>query len=178
MEQAGLVVRGPNWWNAVRPPRPQVSVNIGSKEPSLFGIDGLSLDVGVTIDGEALSEQDLKQLLAAREELVLLKGKWVEVDRGKLKSALKHWQDLTKQHVGGIDFLHAMRLLSGASIGHAGDEVETVRWTRIEPGEWLQQTLNRLREPGESGDINPESVVKAQLRNYQAAGVRWLWFAT
>lgn len=178
MEQAGLVVRVPNWWNAARPPRPQVSVNIGSKEPSLFGLDGLDLKVGVSIDGDTLSEQDLMQLLAARERLVLLRGKWVEVDQDRLRSALEHWQELRKQHVGGVDFLQAMRLLSGASLGIAGEEAETVRWTRFEPGEWLQQTLKSLREPGESGGINPESVVNAKLRHYQTAGVRWLWFAT
>ena len=178
MEQAGLVIRVPNWWNASRPPRPQVSVNIGSKEPSRFGIDGLDLKVGVSIEGEPLTEAELKQLLAAREGLVLLRGKWVEVDQNKLKSALEHWRDLRKQHVGGVDFLQAMRLLSGASIGNVGGEAETVRWTRIEPGEWLQQTLKALREPSESGDIDPESVVNAQLRHYQTAGVRWLWFAT
>ncbi|MEQ1906293.1 MAG: DEAD/DEAH box helicase, partial [Pirellulaceae bacterium] len=178
MEQAGLVIRVPNWWNAARPPRPQVSVNIGSQEPSRFGIDGLDLTVGVTIQGEPLSESELKQLLAAREGLVLLKGKWVEVDQDKLKSALDHWQDLRKQHVGGVDFLQAMRLLSGAAIGKTSDESESVRWTRIEPGEWLQQTLQALRNPSESGDIDPESVVNAQLRHYQTAGVRWLWFAT
>jgi SNF2-related domain/SNF2 Helicase protein/Helicase conserved C-terminal domain len=178
MEQAGLVIRVPNWWNAARPPRPQVSVNIGSKEPSRFGIDGLDLKVGVTIEGEPLSETELKQLLAAREGLVLLKGKWVEVDQNKLKSALDHWQDLRKQHVGGVDFLQAMRLLSGAAIGNANNEAETVPWTRIEPGTWLQQTLKVLREPGESGDVDPELVVNAKLRHYQTAGVRWLWFAT
>jgi non-specific serine/threonine protein kinase len=178
MEQAGLAIRVPNWWNAARPPRPQVSVNIGSKEPSRFGINGLDLKVGVTIEGESLSETELKQLLAAREGLVLLRGKWVEVDQNKLKSALEHWRDLRKQHVGGVDFLRAMRLLSGATIGSAGDEAETVRWSRIEPGEWLQKTLKALREPSGNGDIDPESVVNAQLRHYQTTGVRWLWFAT
>jgi SNF2-related domain/SNF2 Helicase protein/Helicase conserved C-terminal domain len=178
MEQAGLVIRVPNWWNATRPPRPQVSVNIGSKEPSRFGIDGLDLKVGVTIEGEPLSEQELKQLLAAREGLVLLKGKWVEVDQEKLNSALEHWRELRKQHVGGVDFLQAMRMLSGATIGNVANDEDSIRWTRIEPGEWLQQTLQSLREPTGSGDIDPESVVNATLRHYQTAGVRWLWFAT
>jgi SNF2 family DNA or RNA helicase len=107
-----------------------------------------------------------------------LRGNWVEVDQDKLKSALQHWQDLRKQHVGGVDFLQAMKLLSGAAIGNSGDDAETVRWTRIEPGEWLQQTLKALREPKASVDLDPESVVNAQLRHYQTAGVRWLWFAT
>lgn len=176
MEQAGLVIRVPNWWNAARPPRPQVSVNIGSKEPSRFGIDGLDLRVGVAIDGDPLSESELKQLLAAREGLMLLRGKWVQVDQEKLNSALDHWQDLRKQHVDGVDFLQAMRLLSGANIGDFDSEVDSIHWARVEPGAWLQQTLKTLREPGAGNDVDPESVVNAKLRHYQAEGVRWLWF--
>ncbi len=178
MEQAGIVVRVPNWWNASRPPRPQVSVNIGSKEPSRFGLDGLDLQVGVTVDGDPLDAAELKQLLAAREGLVLLRGKWVQVDQEQLKSAMQHWQTLRKQHVDGVDFLQAMRLLSGASIGNAGNDEELNRWARVEPGEWLQQTLRSLREPGSGKDVDPESVVDATLRHYQTDGVRWLWFAT
>ncbi len=178
MEQAGLVNRVPNWWNAARPPRPQVSVNIGSKAPSRFGIDGLDLQVNVVIDGEPLSETELKQLLAAREGLLLLRGKWVQVDSEKLSTALQHWQELRKQHLAGVDFLQAMRLLSGASIGDSSEDVDSVQWTRVEPGEWLVQTLKSLREPGGTGDVDPEAVVQAKLRHYQMEGVRWLWFAT
>jgi non-specific serine/threonine protein kinase len=69
-------------------------------------------------------------------------------------------------------------MLSGAAIGDAPNEETQTRWARIEPGEWLQQTLRRLREPNGCGEIAPESVVQARLRPYQTAGVRWLWFAT
>jgi non-specific serine/threonine protein kinase len=178
MEQAGLVIRVPNWWNAARPPRPQVSVSIGSKEPSRFGLDGLDLSVGVAIDGEPLSESELKKLLEARQGLVLLRGKWVQVDQDRLKSALRHWQDLRKHHVAGVDFLQAMRLLAGASFDDSGHDADTTPWARIEAGAWLQKTLKTLREPGGVDEINPESVVKAKLRHYQTDGVRWLWFAT
>ncbi|TVQ00031.1 MAG: DEAD/DEAH box helicase [Planctomycetaceae bacterium] len=178
MEQAGIVVRVPNWWNASRPPRPQVSVKLGSKAPSRFGVDGLDLQVGVAVDGEPLDAAELSQLLAARERLVLLRGKWIQVDQDQLQSALRHWQDLRKQHLKGVDFLQAMRLLSGASIGDAGDEEDLNRWARVEPGEWLQQTLQALREPSTSNEIDPESVVEATLRHYQIDGVHWLWFAT
>ena len=178
MEQAGVIVRVPNWWNASRPPSPQVSVKLGANEPSRFGIDGLDLDIGVVIDGDPLDAVELKQLLAAREGLVLLRGKWVQVDQEQLKSALQHWEDLRQQHVGGVDFLQAMRLLSGASIGNEGSVEDLNRWARVEPGPWLQQTLRSLREPGSGNDVDPESVVNATLRHYQTDGVRWLWFAT
>lgn len=178
MEQAGLVIRVPNWWNAARPPRPHVSVSIGSKEPSQFGIDGLDLKVDVVIDGEPLSDTELKQLMATRDSLILLRGKWVQVDQGKLKSALNHWQELSKHHVHGVDFLEAMRLLSGTHFDDAASE-ETIRaWARVEPGAWLRETLKTLREPNESVAVDPESVVQAKLRHYQLEGVRWLWFTT
>ena len=34
MEAAGIVVRIPNWWNTKKPPRPQVNIKIGEKNPS------------------------------------------------------------------------------------------------------------------------------------------------
>ena len=108
-----------------------MDVNIGSKEPSRFGVDGLDLQVGVSIDGDPLDAAELKQLWTAREGLVLLRGKWVEVDQEQLKSALQHWQDLRNQHLSGVDFLQAMRLLAGTSIGNAGDDEELNRWARV-----------------------------------------------
>jgi SNF2 family DNA or RNA helicase len=178
MEQAGIIVRVPNWWNASRPPTPQVSVQLGSKEPSRFGLDGLDLAVNVAIEGEALDPQELKQLMDARENLVFLRGKWVQVDQSKLKSALQHWRDLQKQHVDGVDFLQAMRMLSGANIIKDGNELEDRNWARVEAGQWLEDTLRSLREPGKKIDINLEAIVDATLRHYQMEGVRWLWFAT
>lgn len=178
MEQAGLVVRVPNWWNASRPPRPMVSVNVGTKEPSKFGINGLDLQVNVVIDGDPLTEEELKQLLSTRESLLLLRGKWIQVDNAKLNTALEHWRDLRKHHLGGVDFLQAMRMLSGASIGSANADADAVRWARVEAGAWLKETLRSLRSPAAQERIDPESVVNAKLRQYQLEGVHWLWFTT
>ncbi len=178
MEQAGIVVRVPNWWNATRPPRPQVSVRLGTLEPTALGLDRLDFNVDVAIEGEPLRPDELKQLLAAREGLVLLRGKWVQANGEQLQSALKHWKELQKQRVEGIDFLQAMRLLSGATIGQ--DEIDdgARNWSRVEAGPWLQRVLERLRQPAGDMAIDPESGINASLRPYQADGVRWLWFAT
>jgi len=40
-EQAGLVVRMPDWWSAKRRPRPKVSVSVGAKPPSTLGMGAL-----------------------------------------------------------------------------------------------------------------------------------------
>lgn len=179
MEQAGIVVRVPDWWNARKPPRPQVSVRIGTGKQSVMSLEAsLDFDVNVAIDGQPLSDAELKLLLANREGLALLRGKWVQVDTAQLQSALDQWRSLQSHHVGGIDFLQGMRLLSGVAMG--SDSVDdTVReWSRVEAGPWLEQVLGQLRKPSGSIAIDPAAGIQATLRPYQADGVRWLWFAT
>ncbi len=179
MEEAGVIVRVPNWWNASKPPRPQVSVRIGASGPRTSTLtESLDFNVELSLDGQPLTKAELTQLMAAREGLSLLRGKWVQVDHDKLQSALKHWKSLQRQHVGGLDFLQGMRLLSGATIGETEVDEGVQSWTRIEPGEWLRESLRQLREPNANAPFDPEEGLNAQLRHYQSEGVHWLWFAT
>ncbi len=115
-EQAGLVVRMPDWWSAKNRPRPRVSVSVGGKAPSTLGMEALlDFDVKLTLDGKALSPQEIETLLASSDGLVLIKGKWVEVDRDKLGEVLDQWRDVQKQaQTGGVSFGEAMRMLAGA----------------------------------------------------------------
>ena len=180
MEQCGLVVRVPNWWQARKPPRPTVQVRLGDREPSGVGADGLlDFSVNLALDGETLTAAEKKQLLAASDGLLLLRGKWVEVDRDQLQQALSHWQDLQEQHAHGVDFLKGMRLLAGATLD--GDEdaaAGAVDWTNISAGNWLRESLARLRDPRGVVGCSPGEGLNATLRPYQADGVRWLWFLT
>ncbi len=92
-EQSGLVVRIPDWWKAGRPPRPQVSVRIGEAKGNLLGKDSLlDFQVGLSLEGEPLTESELKAILQSTSGLTLLKGKWVEVDKDKLQQVLEHWK--------------------------------------------------------------------------------------
>jgi hypothetical protein len=115
LEESGVSVRLPNWWQ--KRPRPQVSVRIGTRTPAMFGVDAmLDFDVQMALGDEPLSEEELEALLDSEDPLVLLKGQWVEVDRDKLREAIAHWQALRKQaRDGQISFVEGMRLLAGAS---------------------------------------------------------------
>jgi hypothetical protein len=63
----------------------------------------MDFDVQMTLEGEPLSKADLKALLESANGLVLLKGKWVEVDRDKLREVLAHWQKVQSASApGGI----------------------------------------------------------------------------
>ena len=180
-EESGLLVRVPDWWKGGRPARPQVNVRIGEKPSSLLGLEGLlDFSAELALEGERLTAAECRQLMAAKEGLVLLKGKWIEIDRDRLNQVLAHWQQIERGK-DGVSFLEGMRLLAG--MGRGGDggplgQPETLEWSRVMPGEWLRKTLGAMRDPSVIDGFDPERDLRAQLRGYQREGVRWLWFMT
>ncbi len=177
LEESGIIVRVPNWWNASRPPRPHVEVRVGSRPQSTLSEGGMDLQVNVSIDGEPLTDDELAKLAEARQGLAFLRGKWIQVDHDRLQSALDQWTALQSQHVDGLGFLEGMRMLAGASFGADDVSDEARQWTRIVPGDWLRQTLDGLRDPSGNIAVDAEKKLKATLRPYQSDGVRWLWLA-
>jgi SNF2 Helicase protein len=179
-EQAGLVVRMPDWWSARNRPRPRVSVRVGGKTPSKLGMEALlDFDVKLTVDGTALSLKEIEELLADGEGLVLLRGKWMEVDRDKLSAVLDQWRRVQKQaQVSGVGFGEAMRLLAGAQLdgGETNDAGDArSEWTEVIAGKWLSARLDDLRAPRLRSEIDANAGLKAELRPYQKLGAQWLW---
>ena len=176
-EAAGIVVRVPDWWKPQQPPRPQVKVNVG-KSASGMGLDAmLDFDVSLTLDGETLSDEEWRQLMAAGDGLVRLRGRWVELDRDKLAGVLAHWKKVQSATKGdGVSFLEGMRLLAGAALGsNEADLPATVAdWSSVVAGDWMKTVLEGLRQPQGKADPGPE--FRATLRPYQQDGVRWLWW--
>ena len=178
-EQAGLVVRLPDWWSAKSRPRPKVSVSVGGKAPSKLGMDALlDFDVKLTLGGRTLSKREIEELLATSEGLVLIKGKWVEVDRDKLSEVLDQWREVQKQaQTGGVSFGEAMRMLAGAQL-HGGDaegaEDARPEWSEVIAGKWLSARLDALRSPELLAEIDANAGLRAVLRPYQKRGVQWL----
>ena len=179
-ESSGLIVRVPDWWNARKPARPRVNVQVNPKNAA--GIDVGSLlqfSVGVSLDGEALGPDEIARLVESSGGLVPLKGKWVEVDPEKLKQALEHWKtveaDVRRE---GISFFEGMRLLSGAHIApdDEGADGEAIReWSGLTAGPELDSVLQALRSPEARRATAPPDL-RAELRPYQRTGYGWLRF--
>ncbi|MCU0691911.1 MAG: SNF2-related protein, partial [Polyangiaceae bacterium] len=179
LEAAGVLVRVPNWWNARRPPRPAVKITVGASSPAQLGLSALlDFSVEATIDGEPISDEEWRSISRGTDGLVLLKGKWVEVDRDKLNQVLQHWHKAQRDFErDGISFLDAMRLMagqgrSGASKQGLGEGLEG--WSEVNAGEWLSKVLERLRAPEAAEDLQVGSELRATLRAYQQVGVQWL----
>jgi non-specific serine/threonine protein kinase len=180
IEDTGVVMRLPDWWSSKRPPRATVQVRLGGEPSSAVGFDALlDFDVNLALDGDPLTAAERDQLLKSTENLVLLRGKWVQVDHDKLQEALDHWKKVQQEMPDGMSFLQGMRLLSGVQMDGTDETAEQVTgWSRVTAGDWLQQTLERMRSPSGDQDCHPGRDLQATLRPYQAEGVRWLWFMT
>jgi non-specific serine/threonine protein kinase len=176
MERAGLVIRMPANWRMNRPSRPSVEATVGSNSPSLLGADAmLDFRVQVSLDGEALTIEEINALLAATHGLALLRGKWVEVDRAHLQATLDRFSEIERlSEKEGVPFAQAMRLLAGAEIGGGAVAAPTARWAHVRAGPWLAEILKGCRSPEALAGAAPGDALKATLRPYQETGVRWL----
>ena len=175
LESAGVVVRMPATWRANRPARPQVSATVGGRAPSAIGLDGLlDFHVDVTLEGEPLSEAEIRTLLAGTDTLVLLRGAWVEIDRPRLERALRQFKEVEAlARREGLTFAEAMRMLAGAAVAGKGADPAPADWARVTAGPWLAETLKAIRTQDGVG-VDPGPDLRGSLRPYQQAGLQWL----
>ena len=177
LEAAGIVVRTAAAWRSGRPSRPQVKATVGGNAPSLLGRDALlDFSMELTLDGECLTGAEIKKLLAGSDGLQLIRGQWVEVDRAKLRRMLERFRSIEQvAAAGGLPFAEAMRLVAGASVDADTIEATDADWSLVVAGPWLADTLRGLRGPEGLAQVEPGPELKATLRPYQQAGLRWLY---
>ena len=178
LEKAGVVIRMPAAWRASRPPRAQVTAQIGGKAPSGLGQAALlDFSMEVTLDGERLTAADIAELLAQSDGLALIRGRWVEVDRERLSRMMEHFREVERTAArNGLSFREAMRLLAGADVAAGAlPEAANAEWSQVVAGPWLAETLQGLRSPEGLVQIDPGAALNGTLRPYQQIGVRWLY---
>ncbi len=181
-ELGGVLVRLPNWWE--KRPRPQAGLIIGQKrQPTLGAAAMLDFEVNMALGEERLTAKEWRELLAGDEGLVLFKGRWIEVDREKLTAALDHWKQVERAAKSGeLTFTQGMRLLAGApaDLGNHSSSAPgaptngVAEWSFVRAGQWLGETLEKIRHPHSENGLATLSGLKASLRPYQRVGVQWL----
>jgi SNF2 family DNA or RNA helicase len=154
-----------------------VKATVGTNAPAQLGLDALlDFRVDVTLDGEALTTTEIKQLLAQSDGLAFIRGQWVEIDHDRLSRTLQRFQAIERRAAAeGLSFGEAMRLLAGA--GLSGDDAASQAdrdWSAAVAGPWLAETLAALRRPDGRMGVDPERLLQGALRPYQRAGVQWL----
>ncbi len=175
LEAAGIIARLPSSWKTRRPARPTVNAKVGTHPPENLGTESLlDFQIDVSLEGESLTHAELRALMAGVENLVFLRGRWVEVDRDKLQRLLTQFENVQhRAEQGGLGFHEAMRLLASAPVT-GEDEVDpsAAQWAQVTAGPWLANTLKQLRAP--DATVDPGAALNATLRPYQRNGVQWL----
>jgi hypothetical protein len=107
-------------------------------------------------DGDALDAQELEKLLGSESGLVLLRGKWVEVDRETLAEALKQWQKVEREVRDSVSrSSKGCACLPASNWARYGavEQVEAAReWAGISAGSDLEQLICEFREPDRAGN--------------------------
>jgi non-specific serine/threonine protein kinase len=177
LERAGVVVRMPATWKSGRPSRAKVTATVGAKTPSILGMDALlDFHAELTVDGEALTADEAREILGGTSGLFLIRGQWVEVDRDRLARTMDRFREAERlAAAGGITFAEAMRTLAGAGVaGEGPSDGADPDWANVAAGPWLAGILKGLRSPDALSALDPGPEFGGSLRPYQQEGLRWL----
>lgn len=181
LQDAGIVVKVPDWWSGGRPSRATVTVTIDADKAASMSVGALlSFSVTLSMNGEPLTADEIAKIKASTSGLVTLRGQWVEIHREKLDQVLAHWERVQRLHADGqLSFHQGMRFLSGFGGGVAIDlsagltETDTAEWSQVIAGKDLATMLQQMRNPAHA---QPPPDLQATLRPYQQQGLAWLLF--
>ncbi|HWQ41340.1 MAG TPA: DEAD/DEAH box helicase [Desulfosporosinus sp.] len=174
-EEAGILCRMPNWWKN-KAESLKLSVNIGEKTPSRLNFEALvDFNAELFLGGESIKASELKKLLSEAEGLVLIKGKWVEVNRERLKKTLKAYEQAQKlMDKTDLSMIEALRFqMNAQKILEISEEACELEVTN---GEWLKTVVSKLTHPEMIETVECGDAFQASLRVYQERGLNWLHF--
>ena len=123
----------------------------------------------VRVAGEPVTAAEIRFLLDQGSTLVYFRDRWIEVDRGILREALRALEKGLGKKANPLTF--------ALGIGHVGSlELEEVKTHG-----WLRGLVGKLRSGNEELGVPAEPTPKGfegTLRDYQRRGVEWLSFLT
>ena len=172
-EEAGILCRIPNWWRN-KSAGVSMQINIGSTQPSHVGVESLlDFDAELLIGDTKISEAEIRRLLKETEGLMLIKGKWVEVDRTKLEKTLQAFEK-AKELMESADLNLREAARFQLDIKERLDVDDEDISLNVSHGEWLNSVIEKLTHPHLIANVNPSKALKANLRDYQQKGLNWL----
>lgn len=173
-EEAGILCRIPNWWRK-KAESLKMSISIGTKAPSLVGLDALvDFNVHLSLGGETITVEEMKKLISESEGLAFIKGKWVEVDSERLRETLAAYEQAQREaQRGDLTMMEAMRMrLSAAKTLNIKENICEVE---VSNGEWLETVLSQLKRPEIIKHVGCGDNFNTVLREYQQKGLGWLY---
>ena len=121
----------------------------------------------IRVDGQVVTEQEIKFLLDQNSPFVYFRDHWIEVDRAVLREALRVLRDVKGKKVPVHD---AIALAFG--LRRAGG----LRVDRVRAHGWLRGLINELRGEERFRVLEAPADFNGTLRDYQLRGTSWLAF--
>lgn len=124
--------------------------------------------ITVRVAGEKVSRADIAFLLDQGSSIVFFRGRWIEVDRGILKNALKvldaDGRKMSDREA--MSFALGFRRARGLAA------------TRVKGTGWFGKILDELKSGGSFKVLSRPKGFKGELRDYQQRGYSWLKYLT
>lgn len=136
--------------------------------PAVQAENGLRAKVTIRVAGEKVTRREIEFLLDQGSSTVFFRGRWIEVDRNILKSALKvleaDGEKMTEREA--LAFSFGMQRARGLSA------------VRVRGTGWFGKILAELRAGGRFRALPKPKGFKGRLRAYQRRGYSWLSYLT
>ncbi|MGC8513185.1 MAG: SNF2 helicase-associated domain-containing protein [Acidimicrobiales bacterium] len=178
LEEAGFGVLLPSWWTApsrlgVRARARSSSNGGGSAVPGGFGLEVLvEFEWEAALGGRRLTKAELARLAraaSAKQELVRLRGEWVEIRPERIDSLLARLGDTDR--VRAADLMKAALGLGNLAFPDGLDVVDVdaraVGWLKALLDDAVHSTVAPVPTP---------AAFEGRLRPYQERGVGWMVF--
>lgn len=160
--------------------RAKLRSSVGSSQQSMFGLEQLmQYDWKLAIDDQELTEEEFRQLLAEKTELVNLRGKWVHIDAGLFRQIRKIVSQAQKNKglsIRDVMEMHLAGRLSSVEVESTEEESASSIQLEVELTKPLQQLFTQLKQESSIPQLSPPSTLHGMLRNYQLAGASWMLF--
>jgi SNF2 family DNA or RNA helicase len=156
----GLVL--PDWWHAKKRIASRIRASpANSSGTARLGASSLiNYELEIMVDGEPISEKELRRLASLKVPLVRIGERWVEIEKGQIESALK----MIEKGKYGVQI---STLLSMDA------EPDTLPIMEISGKGWVSDLLNgKSRETG----VEAPARFAGKLRKYQEEGLSWISF--
>jgi superfamily II DNA or RNA helicase len=127
----------------------------------------------VAVGDEELGEEELAELVAAKAQLVRVRGRWVSVDAEKLRAGLEFLRRATPRRAPTA--AEVLALAGRHPDDWAGDEEVPLPVTAVHAQGWIGDLLEGRAERAITPIAAPPGF-RAQLRPYQERGLSWLAF--
>ena len=166
-EKNGIVCRIPNWWNQ-RSKSTSIEVDIEQKKKDGFGYFNIGNLIGFSpkmkYQGIEITQEEIEELLVKTEGLSVIKGKWIEIDKNKLKKLLDEYEIIKNDGSSFSELIHYTRINT-----YKDDDIK-VEFTN---DNWIQSLIDKnLNDAPEL--LNISSEFNGKLRPYQMDGFKWL----